>query len=71
MIIKLSTGTLDINDNMDGWCITSKTATYVFATGHDTPQDIIDDLTINLVEGDRIDINGNVYSNNVCIANIA
>ena len=59
MEIKLKTGKMDVNPNMDGWIITSATATFC------PPND-----DIILTEGDHIDINGNVTHNNRFIANV-
>ena len=59
MIINLSSGTLDTNSNLDGWIITSARAVVEGAED------------VELVRNDRIDINGNVYHNGECIANVA
>jgi hypothetical protein len=56
--IKLTDGTMDQNDNLDGWIITSATATAQGA----------EDVELEL--GDRIDINGVVRRNGDMIARI-
>ena len=59
MTIKLSTGTLDSNSNVDGWIITSAHARV----------DGRDDLP--LVKGDRITLNGDIYRGDEYMGNIA
>lgn len=59
MQINLTTGTLDSNNNLDGWIITSATAT---VDGHED---------IPLRQGDRITITGDVYRHGEHIGNIA
>ena len=59
MQIHLTAGTLDSNDNLDGWVITSAHATI------DGSEDI------SLQRGDRISINGDVYRHGEYIGNIA
>ena len=56
--IRLSKGTLDGNDNMDGWVITSDTA---IVEGND---DLI------LRKGDRIHVNGDVYRGEELLGNV-
>jgi len=56
--IRLSSGTLDVNDNMDGWVITSDTA---IVDGND-------DLALR--KGDRIHINGDVYRGEELLGNV-
>ena len=56
--IKLSSGTLDGNDNMDGWVITSDTA---IVEGNDY---------LVLRKGDRIHVNGDVYRGEEFLGNV-
>lgn len=62
--IKLSRGTIDTNDNLDGWVITSDTATAegCVMDGQDM---------LPLVKGDKIKINGDVIRGSHNIGNIA
>jgi hypothetical protein len=66
--ISLTTGTLDTNNNLDGWVITSDRASYV---PDGVPEHLAGDLTVEMVKGDKIDINGNVYHDGQMIGNIA
>jgi len=66
MSIQLTTGTLDTNDNLNGWIITSDTASVVFTDDPD-----YDDLNVYMVKGDRITVNGDVYHDGEHIANIS
>ena len=58
-IITLKYGTLDTNNYLDGWIITSKT---VIAEG-------AEDLPLQ--SGDRINLNGDVFRKNEFIGNIS
>lgn len=59
MQINLATGTLDSNNNLDGWVITSAHAAI----------DGRDDLP--LIQGDRITLNGDAYRDGEYMGNIA
>lgn len=59
MQINLTTGTLDSNDNLDGWVITSALAS--IEGREDLP----------LHKGDRITINGDVYRADEYMGNVA
>lgn len=59
MQIVMKTGTLDINENMDGWVINSEHATV--KGNEDLP----------LKRGDRITINGDVYRGREFIGNVS
>lgn len=59
MTINLSSGTLDSNDNMDGWVITSSSA--IVDGREDLP----------LRKGDRITINGDVYRADEFVGNVS
>ena len=57
--IRLTRGTLEPNDNMDGWVITSEMA--ISQGSNDLP----------LLCGDKIRINGDVYRNGEFLGNIS
>ena len=59
MKINLISGTLDTNDNLDGWVISSKQA---IAEGAEY---------LELARGDKININGDVWRGDEFIGNIA
>lgn len=59
MQIELINGTLETTDSLDGWIITSSTATA--AGAEDLP----------LIKGDRINVSGDVYRNDELIGNIS
>ncbi len=59
MVINLSKGRMVVNNNLDGWVITSASAVVEGAED------------VELVRNDRIDINGNVYHDGDIIANVA
>lgn len=59
MNINLISGRLESDDNLDGWTITSK---FARAEGNED---------FELVCGDWIDLRGDVYRNNMHIANIS
>lgn len=65
-LITLTTGTLDTNNNLDGWIITSDRASVIITDDPD-----YDDANVYMVRGDRITINGDVYRGDDCIANIS
>jgi hypothetical protein len=64
--INLTTGTMDTNDNLDGWVITSDTASYIIT---DDPE--YGDLNVYMYKGDRITVDGDVWRGNRPVANIA
>jgi hypothetical protein len=58
-IVALKTGTLEGNNNLDGWIITSKTATL-----HAPDDDLV------LHRGDRIGLDGWIYRDGYAVARI-
>lgn len=59
MEFTLTNGTIQASDNLDGWTITSESATVKGAED------------IKLMRGDQISANGDVFRNGENIANIA
>ena len=63
--IKLTLGTLEPNEDMSSWIVTSEIAAYKVSDEYGRT------LTIYMQKNDRIDINGDVISDGEHLANIA